>query len=382
MNRPTSPPEWTAQELARRLEDREEIHILDVRAPFRLASGRIDTVPADRFHNIPGSELMQLEDVTRAGLPASRPIAVVCGRGNDSRTVAGSLNSRGLQSISLRGGMSAWMAMAVPRELDPPPACERFVQFDRLGKGALGYALISDGEALLVDPSRHVEAMLPALGTARVVAVADTHAHADYVSGAPELAAQLQVPYYLHPQDALYPYDGTPGTVSFSPAEAGTEIPVGRLRVRVVPTPGHTLGSVSYLVGDSVALTGDFLFVDSVGRPDLGEQTEVWTRMLWKSLDLAREQWPADLRIYPAHYATESERNEDRTVGRTLGRIRMTNDALAFDSEARFLEWILSKAGSFPDAYRRIKAINVGLMQPTDAEIDELEAGRNQCALG
>jgi glyoxylase-like metal-dependent hydrolase (beta-lactamase superfamily II) len=64
--------------------------------------------------------------------------------------------------------------------------------------------------------------------------------HADYISGAPALAAYLRVPYYLHPRDSFYPYDGTPGRIDFRPIGDGDGIEFGRGALQVVHTPGHT----------------------------------------------------------------------------------------------------------------------------------------------
>ena len=147
-------------------------------------------------------------------------------------------------------------------------------------------------------------------------------------------------------------------------------------------TPGHTEGSVCYRVGDDAVMTGDFVFVESVGRPDLGGKAEEWTAVLWESLERARDGWPAGIRVYPAHYAAASERNADRTVGRAFGELPRANRPLALGAREDFTAWVLGKTGAFPDAYRRIKAINVGLERPSAEEMDELEAGRNQCALG
>jgi glyoxylase-like metal-dependent hydrolase (beta-lactamase superfamily II) len=374
----------TAEELVRRIEALEEVHVLDVRAPFRLENGRIDIVPVERFHNVRGSELLQLADPVHSGLPREAPVAVVCGHGNDSRVVAEYLNARGFQSASLAGGMVAWMGLTVPRELEPPPDCDHFIQFDRIGKGALSYVIVSEGEALVVDPPRHTKALREVIRGygATVVGVAETHVHADYISGGPGLAYDLDVPYYLHAGDAVYPYDGTPGNIDFDAVEDGGSIKVGRTRVGIIHTPGHTEGSVCYRLGDSAVLTGDFVFVNSVGRPDLAGKTEEWTQNLWRSLERARADWPSTIRVYPAHYSSASERNSDRSVGRTFEELRYSNFSLELGNQKSFTEWVLSKTGSFPDAYRRIKGINVGLETPGETELDELEAGRNQCALG
>jgi len=384
MEHDSSPIEMTPAELLRRIESREEVHVLDVRAPFRLQNGRIDIVPDEWFHNIPGSELRTLDDPGRAGLRRDVPIAVVCGRGFDSVIIADHLNERGFRATSIAGGMLDWMALAVPRELEPPAGCDRFVQFDRVGKGALAYLVISAGEGFVVDPSRDTDPILAAAreAGARIVGVADTHVHADYISGGPALALKLGVPYYLHPRDAFYPYDGTPGAIAFEALSDGRKIPVGRASIEALHTPGHTEGSVSYRIADEAILTGDFIFIGSVGRPDLGGKTEEWTLVLWASLERARREWARDARIYPAHYQNGPERNLDRSVGRTFGEILLANEPLAMTDGARFAQWVRERAGSFPDAYRRMKAINIGLEDPNRAEMDELEAGRNQCALG
>lgn len=375
-------PEITPEDLAAAVERGEAFHVLDVRAPHRLEAGRIDVVPPDRFHNVKGSALLALADAREAGLDPAWPIAVVCGHGNDSRRIAEHLNGRGFRAASVRGGIAAWMEAVLPRELEPPPELDRLVQFDRVGKGALGYLLASGGEAVIVDPPRRTERYLAEAAGARIVAVADTHAHADYLSGGPALAEALGVPYHLHPADAVYPYDGRTGPVRFDAVREGSRIRFGRTALDVLHTPGHTEGSVSYRLGHRLVLTGDFVFVGSVGRPDLGGKTEEWTRVLWRSLERARREWPHETRILPAHYASDRERNGDRSVGAPFGELLARNAPLATAAEEEFAVWIASRAGSFPAAYRRIKAVNVGLEAVDDATASELEAGRNQCALG
>lgn len=375
-------PEITVEDLVRHAEERDDLHVLDVRAPFRLASGRIDIVPDERFHNVAGSELMARPD-PGVGAPREALLAVVCGAGNDSRVVAQRLNALGYNAASVAGGMGAWMRATVPREIAPPSGLDRLVQVDRIGKGALGYLLISDGEALLVDPPRYADNFRKEAerSGARIVGVADTHAHADYISGGPEIARRLDVPYYLHPKDSVYPYDGRPGRLEFQPTEDGAEIAVGRARVVAVHTPGHTEGHLSYRIGDGAVLTGDFVFVRSIGRPDLGDKAKEWTAVLWESLERARREWPAAIRVLPAHYADARERGADRSVGAAFGDLLRENEPLRLDRDA-FTAWVLSRTGAFPEAYRRIKAVNVGLETPSEEEKDELELGRNQCALG
>ncbi len=178
--RPPKVPEISPQDLASIVESGAPIQILDVRAPARVASGRIDIVNDDQFHNIVGSRLvtMRSHDI---GLNPSIPVVVVCGHGNSSKPATAFLNQIGYEARAVRGGMAAWMLLTIPRELPTSGSLDRLIQFDRVGKGALGYLLVSDGEALIVDPPRATTEYLEALRDtgARLVGVADTHCHAD-----------------------------------------------------------------------------------------------------------------------------------------------------------------------------------------------------------
>lgn len=377
-------PEITPESLIRDLEAGAPLRVLDVRKPSEIEAGRIDLVPDDRFVPILGSRILAMGPKIREKLPIDGPIAVVCGHGNSSKQIALILNGLGYSASSVRGGMAAWAHALAPRPLAPPAGFDELIQFDRVAKGALGYLLAAGGEALLVDPPRKAQ---PYLDYARekglrVVGVADTHAHADYLSGGPSLSRSLGVPYHLHPADAILPYDGRPAAFAHTPVEDGAEIRVGGRALRVVHTPGHTLGSVTYLAGDDVALTGDFVFVRSVGRPDLGGKAEEWTGILWRSLERARREWPATLRVHPGHYANDAEREADRTVGRTFGAIAAANEPLGIRDEASFREWILARVGTSPAAYRKIKTANLGLLELFEMEAEELEGGKNECAVG
>lgn len=383
-HRGTSAREISARELAGLFDEGAAIQIMDVRAPERVERSRIDLVPPDRFRNIPGSRLLKHTTLEETGLDRELPVAVVCGHGDDSRVLALHLERMGLDARSLAGGMAAWMRTTVPRELDPPEGLDRLVQFDRMGKGCLGYLLMSGGEALVVDPPLDFRAYLETLEAsgARLVGVADTHVHADYVSGGPEMARRFGVPYYLHPADAVYPYDGRTGPVAFRPLSDGDTIDLGHTGVRVAHTPGHTEGSVTYLVEDRLAFTGDFLFVESVGRPDLAGKEPDWARDLWSSLARVIREWGDGLAVYPAHYAGETERRMGRAVGSPFGTLLRENDILKIQDPEVFYHEILKRKADFPEAYRKIKAINVGLAPVVESEVEELEVGRNECALG
>ena len=132
----------------------------------------------------------------------------------------------------------------------------------------------------------------------------------------------------MHPADAIYPYDGTPGKIEYRPVSDGDSIELGHTALRVMHTPGHTEGSVTFLVENRIALTGDFLFVESIGRPDLGGVEEEWARQLWSSMARAIREWGDSLAIYPAHYASEGERRMGRAVGIPFGTLLRENEIL------------------------------------------------------
>src|SRR5881296_3534903 len=198
----------TADELAQRLDRGESLQVLDVRAPDKIARSRVAFGPELEFHALPNSKILALPDARDLQLDAARPVAVICGHGNSSKQTTAFLRERGYEAYSVTGGMAAWEAVYVARRLTPTPSLEHVVQLDRVGKGALSYVLASQGEAVVVDPGRHVE---------RYEALLATHMHADYLSGAAVAAARWGVPYHLHPADARSPYDGTPGRFEYRP---------------------------------------------------------------------------------------------------------------------------------------------------------------------
>ncbi len=376
-------PQLSPEELARRLDGGEAVQVLDIRAPEKVARGRVQFGAALEFRAVPTSKILHLSSLQPLALDPGRPVAVICGHGNSSRQATAFLRQRGIDAYSVTGGMAAWEAVYVARRLTPTPALEHVVQIDRVGKGALSYVLASQGEAVVVDPGRHVErydALLAELD-ARPVAVIDTHMHADYLSGAAMAATRWGVSYYLHPDDASSPYDHAPGRVEYRSIVDGDRITFGRATLRVEHLPGHTLGSVCLTADDGLALTGDFLFVQSVGRPDLGGQSEGWTKLLWRSLERVRRSWPGQLLVLPAHYAGERERRADRSVAARFDVIAAINEAVAIRDEQAFLGWVAAQTAQPPESYRTIKLANLGLITLSEADVETLEFGPNQCAL-
>src|SRR5690606_12036515 len=106
------------------------------------------------------------------------------------------------------------------------------------------------------------------------------HLHADHISGGRFIAKETGAKYWLPPKDA--------GEVAFEyePLEDGEDVIIGSTKVRIhaLYSPGHTIGSTSFIVGDQFLLTGDILFIDSIGRPDLAGMAEDWVGDLRETL--------------------------------------------------------------------------------------------------
>src|SRR3989442_15790888 len=149
-------PQLPVEELARRLDDGEPVQVLDIRAPEKVARGRVHFGAALEFRALPASKMLQLPNLEPLALDPRRPVAVICGHGNSSKQATAFLRQRGVEAYSVTGGMAAWETGYVPRRLASTPSLEHVVQVDRVGKGALSYVLASQGEAGGGDPGRHV----------------------------------------------------------------------------------------------------------------------------------------------------------------------------------------------------------------------------------
>ncbi|WP_430503557.1 MBL fold metallo-hydrolase [Haloparvum sp. PAK95] len=365
-----------AVEVARRIadEDAEDLFVLDIRNEDEYEEWQI---PGSA--NIPVyDELLEYDysglEAHLDELPQDEEIAVVCIGGVTSARAAEALREHGFDAKSIHGGMNAWGR--VHREYDVSDV-GGVVQVVRPGTGCVSY-LVHDGEeAVVVDPTQYIDYYLD-LADRRdldVVGVADTHAHADHVSGAPRLTRELDVPYYLHSEDAGE-LDG------LTELSDGDTISVGNRELDVLHTPGHTPGSVSFRFGDAL-LTGDTLFLRSVGRPDLEDSSEDAVReaskLLFDSLEKLTAS-PDDTVVLPGHFSDE----QVRPLATNLGELQTeaTNELLSYvesGDEEEFVETIVESLSDEPANYNEIKQINWGREEPgSDAE--SLELGPNNCA--
>jgi hydroxyacylglutathione hydrolase len=230
------------------------------------------------------------------------------------------------------------------------------------------------GEALVVDPNRDIDPYLRAAESEgfRVTHVTETHIHADFVSGARELAHRADARLYLSGTggpDWCYAYAAEAGA---SLLAEGSSFRVGHVRIDVMHTPGHTPEHLTFLVTDTAtadqpmgALTGDFVFVGDVGRPDLLERAahiagtmELGARQLFRSLQRFR-QLPDFLQIWPGHGAGSACGKSLGAVPQsTLGYEKRFNWAFAVNEEDAFLDAVLAGQPDPPRYFGQMKRIN------------------------
>jgi hydroxyacylglutathione hydrolase len=263
----------------------------------------------------------------------------------------------------------------------------KFQRFEVPGLSHYSYILGAAGKAVVVDPRRDVDTYLDyaAANDLKIAYILETHIHADYCSGAKELAeltgAELWLSAHDKGEDFVYQFPHH----EFRDGEA---FEVGELRIVALHTPGHTPEHLSFLVYDTkrsssaplLMLSGDFLFVGSLGRPDLlGEAAkQKLAGQLYDSLHEKIASLPDGLEVHPAHGAGSmcGAGMSDRPQS-TLGYERLSNMFFADRNKPAFVEHILSTVPPFPDYYRRMKKVNsagpatVGWQPPAAIAVDE-----------
>jgi glyoxylase-like metal-dependent hydrolase (beta-lactamase superfamily II) len=218
---------------------------------------------------------------------------------------------------------------------------------------------------------------------ARIEMVLDTHLHADHLSGGPALGQGDHIPYHLHPYDAIHPMDMLPARIAYRPLEAGQTLHIGRAEIKVLHFPGHTLGMVAFLIEGRYLLTGDSLFLESIARPDLGGRAEAWAPLLYVSLKRMTEL-PDETWVLPAHFSDIRTADGHGVYRARLGELKRRNPGLLKlnEGEKAFCDYVLASLPEFPPAYVEIKRANAGLASPDERKAQELELGKNICALG
>jgi glyoxylase-like metal-dependent hydrolase (beta-lactamase superfamily II)/rhodanese-related sulfurtransferase len=369
----------SAKEVARQVIDGQQLFILDVRNETDYADWRIEGRHVHSI-NIPYFDLLDGVGPALERIPAEQSVLVVCAKEGSSIFIAEQLAAAGRSSVAyLEGGMKSWSEYLEPVKVAELSGGGELYQFIRVGKGCLSYIVISDGEAAIIDTSRMIdqyESFLEAKG-AKLKHTIDTHLHADHISGGRRLAEKHEAVYHLPPKDA--------GEVTFSyeELEEGIDITVGKERIIVQPvySPGHTIGSTSFIVDNRFLLSGDILFIESIGRPDLAGLAEDWVADLRETLYSRYKNLSEDLIVLPAHYGKFTELGEKGLVSGRLGDLYKRNPGLNIRDDDEFRRTVTESLPPQPNAYQEIRQTNMGRIQPNEEEQREMEIGPNRCAV-
>lgn len=270
--------------------------------------------------------------------------------------------------------MKAWSLAWNLADVPLTDASARLVQVRRTGKGCLSYVVGSSGEAAVIDPSVSPEVYV-AIARKRqwsVRYVLETHIHADHLSRARDLATETRAALLL-PAQARAKFH-------FTAVADGDRIQIGEAMLTAIHTPGHTNESTAYLLNEAAVFTGDTLFTNGVGRPDLHADAEALrqrARALFQSLTRLR-QLPPEVLVLPAH-ASEPVPFDGRPIAAPLNDVSTwLSDWIA--SESGFVERVTSKLPPTPPNFVRIVELNeMGEFPAGDPT--ELEAGANRCAV-
>lgn len=369
---------WTAADVARKVIENKELFILDVRNADAFEEWKIEGHHF-QYLNIPYFELLDGVEEILPQIPTNMDVLVVCAKEGSSIMVAEMLSEAGREVGYLEGGMKAWSMHIEPIKVGELAGGGELYQFVRLGKGCLSYMAISEGEAAIIDAVRFTD-VFTTFAEEKGVAikhVLDTHLHADHISGGRHIASQTGASYYLPSKDA------EEVVFDYTPLTDGLTIQLGASRIEVgaLYSPGHTIGSTSFVIDEQYLLTGDILFIDSIGRPDLAGLAEDWVADLRETLYSRYRKLADGLIVLPAHFMILDELNNDGTVAKRLGDLFAENHGLNVEDEDVFRSMVTGNLPPQPNAYQEIRQVNMGKITPSHEEQTEMEIGPNRCAV-
>lgn len=369
----------TPSELTKKIINKEQFFILDVRNTGDFDDWKIEGEGVEII-NIPYFDLLDGVDDVIDKLPKNQEVVVVCAKEGSSVMVAEMLVEAGLTNITyLQGGMRAWSEHLEPVKIGDLQDGGQVYQFVRIGKGCLSYYVESNGEAAVIDAVRTIDvfADFAKSRNAKIIATIDTHLHADHISGGRALAEKSGGTYYLPEKDA------TEVTFAYHKLAEGKDIVIGNTQIVIQPlySPGHTIGSTSLIIDNQYLITGDILFIESIGRPDLAGKAEDWVSDLRATLYDRYQKLSDELIVLPAHFGFVSELGERGEVASRLGDLFANNAGLNIHDEDEFRKTVTENLPPQPNSYQEIRQTNMGKIIPSTDEQKEMEIGPNRCAV-
>ncbi|HET8794053.1 MAG TPA: rhodanese-like domain-containing protein [Nitrososphaeraceae archaeon] len=380
----------SAFELKKNIDKRQgdsnnKLFLLDVREPDEYAEWHIENSV-----NIPLGDLTKEENLSQ--IPKDKEIITICPHGNRATDGRYMMERHGYNVKVLEGGLIAWSTAIEQSHKEFQISDSKkvnLVQIRRIGKGCISYIIESDKEIAVIDPVFPIDNYLKIAESkfnANITKVFDTHQHADHISAAKALAlatnAKLYRSSYEQYEDKVNQNSSTSSSLSIEKLSDGNVHKIGSISLKVIHTPGHTPGSLSFDIEDKLFFTGDTLFVDGIGRPDLRDKAEEFAGNLYNTIHEKILQLPDDILVLPAHF--EKDVKTDKILASTIGEIKKKSQFLATNiSREEFIKKISSKVTKHPPNYKEIISINKdeNPVQLLSSEIFELEMGPNRCSI-
>ncbi len=353
----------TPDELWYKITKNENLVLVDVREPDEFSDFKIEG-----SLNIPLVDLFKKEIVE--SIPKDKQVVTICPHGNRSMVGTFALARNGIEALSLEGGLAGWSQVLSSQIVTREGIV--ILQVEKVGKGCLSYIVGSKGQAIVIDPvypaTKYIEFARNEGLT--IVKVMDTHQHADHVSAARELAKNANADLYMSKYEQ-YDFEGNRITDN-------DIITIGNSKIRAIHTPGHTAGSLSYVLDEKYVFTGDVLFVEGIGRPDLRNKVDKFTEDLYNTLHKKLLTLPDETLVLPAHHSEgiRSERGVFVTSIRDVKKLSI----LELDHD-QFIKKVITTTLPKPINYEKIIQINRSSQPVLVAEVPNLEIGPNRCSV-
>jgi glyoxylase-like metal-dependent hydrolase (beta-lactamase superfamily II)/rhodanese-related sulfurtransferase len=393
-----------AENLKQKIDRGEDIFILDVRTSEEHKAWNISYDKYKDSSLIPIDDLSSPSALTR--IPRDKEIVTFCAHGNRSMSAARMLSQLGYNAKSIKGGLDSWndvydIATIFPIDSSNSSSSGiRIWQLRRVSKGCMTHVVSStskkdndDGNsktAIVIDSTCGVIETIGKIvkeNDLHITKVIDTHMHADHISGATRLAKATGDGVYVSSIEGyeIDHHDNNNGVLTtVNQIRDGDRIALSNgIHLDAIHTPGHTKGSMSFRLtlndtNDTYLFTGDLLFVDGVGRPDLHDKSEGFTSSLFNTYHKKLFNLPDETIILPAHFSGSFE--HEKPVFATIGSIRKKVKILSASQE-EFTKFIMNNIPTQPMNYKKIIDINKRMIPCDSIKVSDLEAGPNSCGI-
>lgn len=396
------------EELKEKIDKGEEIFILDVR---NQKEHDLWSVSYDKYKDssiIPIDQISSKESLQL--IPKDKEIVTFCTHGQRSSSAAKTLSSLGYKVRTIEGGLDGWSTLYDISPIDTGSKDIKVWQIRRISKGCMSYiiASVQSKNALLLDATCNIDnvvnEMLEEHGL-KISNIIDTHMHADHLSGSTRLGNLYGGEIDLSTFET-YNYEN----ISTGKYPKSRQIKDGeKLRVsdsvtlEAIHTPGHTDGSLSFKleiqnktkkatyqverIKDDTSkdqtqiflFTGDTIFVNGVGRPDLHNKSEEYTKKLFQTYQEKIFNLPDETIILPAHYNASFDHG--KPIYNTIGSIKQKLTSIT-NSESEFVKFVTSRIPPQPMNYEEIVLFNKNLISCETVDQKDLESGPNSCGIG